>query len=271
MELLVLSQKIIEEYAGQLYQAEQNRVQIAALTMSEPGMDMGDAYRIQSAWVGQKIAQGRRVIGKKIGLTSRAMQQVMNIDEPDFGILLDDMEIANGSTIAAGDYTDPRLEVELAFKLKKELRGGDLSVEQVLEATDYVVPALELIAARSYRKHPETGYVRTVKDTIADNAANAGIVCGDTRIAPHSVDLEWVSAVMYYNGEPEVTGVAAGVLGHPAKGICWLAQRLAQHNLALEAGEIILAGSFTAPVICKPGDEFRVDYGPFGQIEVSIR
>ena len=265
----MLPETIIQDYAEQLHRAESQRKQIDALSMSQPEMDLQDAYRIQSAWVERKIAEGRRVIGKKIGLTSRAMQQAMNINEPDFGILLDDMVIANGGTIAAGDYTDPRLEVELAFQLKQDLHGS-LQVADVLAATDYVVPALELIAARSHRKHPQTGYVRNVKDTIADNAANAGIICGDTHIDPKHTDLPWVSAVMYYNGEPEVTGVAAGVLGHPAKGICWLAERLAMHGLSLKAGEIVLAGSFTAPVACRPGDEFRVDFGAFGQIEVHI-
>lgn len=266
----MLSETLVQDYADQLYQAERERRQIAALSMSEPSLDLEDAYRIQSAWVSKKIAQGRKAIGKKIGLTSRAMQQAMQIDEPDFGILLDDMQIPNRSTISAGHYTDPMLEVELAFVLKRDLRGTDIDVEQVLDATDFVVPALELIAARSYRKHPETGYVRNVKDTIADNAANAGIICGDARFAPRELDLPWVSAIMYYNGESEVTGVAAGVLGHPARGICWLAKRLARHDLGLQAGEVILSGSFTAPVACKPGDDFRVDYGPLGQIEARI-
>lgn len=266
----MLSEETVREYAARLDRAEQARVQIDALSMSEPEMDLEDAYRIQSAWMERKISRGCVSIGKKIGLTSRAMQQAMKIDQPDFGILLDNMVIANQGTIAAGDYTDPRLEVELAFVLKSDLRGAGLSVDDVLQATDYVVPALELIAARSYRRHPHTGYVRNVKDTIADNAANAGIICGEQPIQPQEADLAWVSAVMYYNGEPEVTGVAAGVLGHPARGICWLAERLSRHGLSLQAGEIVLAGSFTAPVVCRPGDEFRVDYGPFGQIEVQI-
>lgn len=266
----MLTDDAVLDYAHALDNAEQTGKAIDALSMTHPDMTLDDAYQVQKAWVDVKLARGRKTIGKKIGLTSRAMQQAMQINEPDFGILLDDMLFENGGTVKAGDFIDPRIEVELAFKLKQDLTGNNLSVADVLAATEYVVPALELIAARSYRVHPETDYVRKVHDTIADNAANAGIVMGDEKIDPHNPDLPWVSALLGCNGTIEETGVAAGVLGHPANGIAWLARRIAPFGMELKAGEIILAGSFTRPVACHAGDKFVADYNRFGKIKISF-
>lgn len=265
-----LSTDDIAAAADALYDAERQRRQITPLTMAHAGMDMDDAYAIQKAWVDRKIAAGRKVTGYKIGLTSRAMQLAMKIDTPDFGVLLDDMVFANGADIPAGDFTDPRIEVELAFVLKEPLRGEDVSVADVMAATDYVVPALELIAARSYRVDPDTGYTRNVYDTIADNAANAGYILGDRQIDPATIDLPWAGAMLYLNGEIEETGLAGGVMGHPAHGIRWVCKRFAPHGIGLEPGQVILAGSFTRPVVVKPGDNIRADYGPLGTIEVNF-
>jgi 2-oxo-hept-3-ene-1,7-dioate hydratase len=256
--------------ANELYDAEAARRQIAPLTQSFPQMDMDDAYAIQSAWVARKIAAGDSVIGYKIGLTSRAMQRAMKIDTPDFGVLLKSMWFDNRSKIPASRFTDPRIEVELAFVLHRRLFGDALTVDEVLDATDYVVPALELIAARSYRVDPKTGYTRTVMDTISDNAGNGAIIVGDQRFRPHEIDLRWSAGILYKNGAVEETGVAAAVLDHPANGICWVARRFAPHGVALEPGQIILSGSFTAPVPVKAGDIVRADYGKLGVIECSF-
>jgi 2-oxo-hept-3-ene-1,7-dioate hydratase len=266
----MLSTDDITAAAAQLYEAERNRVQITPLTLGHPDMDMDDAYAVQKAWVDRKIADGRKIAGYKIGLTSRAMQMAMKIDTPDFGVLLDDMMFSDGATIRAADFTDPRIEVEFAFVLKEPLFGEDLSVEQVIAATDYVVPALELIAARSYRVDPETGYTRNVFDTIADNAANAGCIVSNTRVDPNEIDLPWAGAMMYLNGTIEETGLAGGVLGHPAHGIRWVCKRFAPHGIGLEPGQVILAGSFTRPVAVKEGDKILADYGPLGSIEVNF-
>lgn len=266
----MLSTDDIETAADALYDAEKRRVQIAPLTLTHADMTMDDAYAVQKAWVDRKIADGRTVTGYKIGLTSRAMQMAMNIDTPDFGVLLDDMAFANGARIAAADFTDPRIEAELAFVLKAPLSGDDVSVDDVVAATDYVVPALELIAARSHRVDPETGYTRTVFDTIADNAANAGYIVGDVTVKPQDIDLPWVGAMLYLNGEIEETGLAGGVLGHPAHGIRWVCKRFAPHGIGLEPGQIILAGSFTRPVVVGAGDSILADYGPLGKIEVEF-
>ena len=261
-----LTEQQIQTAAEDLFQAEVNRRQISPITQSFPDMDMDDAYAIQSAWVGKKIASGDEVIGYKIGLTSRVMQRAMKIDTPDFGVLLKSMWFDNNCRIPAADFTDPRIEVELAFVLKKGLFGENLTIEDVLDATDYVVPALELIAARSHRVDPSTAYVRTVMDTISDNAANAGIIVGDNRFGVDEIDLRWSGAILYKNDVIEETGLAAAVLDHPANGIIWVAKRFAPHGIALEPGQIILSGSFTAPVIATAGDRFVADYGSLGTI-----
>ncbi len=267
----MLGPEEIKKAADDLYQAEKQRQQIAPLTLTHPDMNMDDAYAVQSAWVQRKIEEdGRKVIGYKIGLTSRAMQRVMKIDIPDYGVLLDDMAFADGSDIVAADFTDPQIEVELAFVLKKTLSGEHVTVEEVLDATDYVIPAFELIAARSVRTNPETGYTRTVFDTIADNAANAGIITGGRKVAPDELDLPWCGAVVELNGVIEQTGLAAAVLGHPARGICWIAKRFAPHGISLEPGQVLLSGSFTAPIKVKAGDAVTADYGNLGKISVNF-
>ncbi|MGR9089981.1 MAG: 2-oxo-hept-4-ene-1,7-dioate hydratase [Gammaproteobacteria bacterium] len=266
----MLTPEEIDEAARQLHEAEQACRQIPALTQSYPDMDLDDAYAVQKRWIDRKIAAGRSVVGYKIGLTSRAMQMAMKIDTPDYGVLLDDMMFANRSRIAAGDFTDPRLEVEFAFVLKRPLFGADVSLDEVMAATDYVVPALELIAARSYRVDPDNGYTRTVCDTIADNAANAGVITGDLQVNPEDVDLRWAGALFYLNGEIEETGLGAAVMDHPGHGIRWVCKRFAPHGIGLEPGQLILSGSFTRPVIVQAGDHVRVDYGPLGDITLDF-
>ena len=256
--------------AAALFEAEKTRQQIRPLTLTYPDMTMDDAYAVQRAWVDRKVADGDRITGYKIGLTSRAMQNAMNITTPDFGVLLESMYFANNSTVVAADFCDPRIEVELAFVMKKPLFGNDVSIEQVLDATDYVVPSLELIAARSFRTDPESGYTRKVFDTIADNAANAGYIVGDERFSPEDIDLRWSGAILYVNGEVEETGLAAGVQDHPAKGICWVCKRFANHGVGLEPGQLVLSGSFTRPVVAKAGDVMHCDYGPLGSIAVNF-
>lgn len=261
-----LSEDQIDQAAQELYQAEMARKQIDPVSMRHPDITMEDAYAIQSRGIARKLDEGRRIVGYKIGLTSRAMQESMNIDQPDYGVLLDDMIFEDGGKIRASDFLDPRIEVELAFVLRDRLEGENVTIFDVLNATDYVVPALELIAARSYRKHPDTGYTRTVFDTISDNAANAGIIIGGRPIKPTELDLRWCGALCYVNGVLEETGLAAGVLNHPANGICWVAKRFAPHGIALEPGQIILSGSFTRPVVVNPGDTVHADYGKLGGI-----
>ena len=262
----MLTTEQIRAAALALEMADRERRQIRPISMDHPGMSMEDAYAIQAAWMQIRLESGQHIRGRKIGLTSRAMQAAMKIDEPDYGTLLDEMFFDDGAQLEAGRFSDPRIEVELAFVLNAPLKGDQLTPWEVLSATEYVVPALELIAARSYREDPETGRSRTVLDTISDNAAAAGVILGGRPVRPMDVDLRRISALLYRNGIIEETGVAAGVLSHPANGIVWLARRLAAHDITLEAGQIILAGSFTRPVSIRPGDTFHADYGDLGGI-----
>lgn len=265
-----LDQTVIEELAARLDVAERTRTQIGQFSLEHPEMTLEDGYLISRAWVSRKIAGGRKVIGHKIGLTSRAMQRSSNVTEPDFGTLLDDMLFPNGQDIPISRFIEPRVETELAFILKEPLKGPDCTIFDVLRATDYVVPALEIIDARIERIDKPTGTTRKVFDTIADNAANAGIVVGGRPVKPDAVDLRWVAALLHKNGVIEESGVAAAILGHPATGVAWLADKLAPYGEWLEPGQIVLGGSFTAPVFASAGDSFHADYGPLGSISVRF-
>ncbi|AGB80930.1 2-keto-4-pentenoate hydratase [Serratia rubidaea] len=262
----MLDKNLLSRAVQRLHQAEQNREQIRALSIEHPEITIEDAYAIQRQWVALKIAEGRTLKGHKIGLTSRAMQVSSQISEPDYGALLDDMFFNEGSDIPIDRFIVPRVEVELAFVLAKPLRGPNCTLFDVYNATDYVIPALEIIDARCHNVDPETQRPRKVFDTISDNAANAGVVMGGRPIKPDALDLRWVSALLYRNGVIEESGVAAAVLNHPANGVAWLANKLFPHDVELEAGQIILGGSFTRPVAARRGDTFHVDYGPLGCI-----
>ena len=263
---MTLSPDVIASLAAGLDEAERTRVQVGQFSLAYPDMTIADAYAIQRAWTAKKIAAGRKPIGHKIGLTSRAMQRSSNITEPDYGLLLDDMLFPDGQDVPIARFIVPRVEVELAFRLKAPLEGPGRTIFDVLDATDYIVPAIEIIDARIEQVDKGTGATRKVFDTISDNAANAGIVLGGRPVRPMDVDLRWVSALLHRNGVIEESGVAAAVLGHPAHGPAWLANKLAPHGERLEAGEIILGGSFTAPVAARAGDTFHADYGPLGSI-----
>ena len=267
---MLLAPDIIDTIADRLDAAEQTRTQISQLSLAHPGMTIEDAYAVQRAWIAKKIAAGRHSIGRKIGLTSRAMQRSSNISEPDYGLLLNDMLFPDGQDIPIDRFIVPRVEVELAFILKSRLSGPNCTIFDVLSATDYVVPAIEIIDARIEQVDKASGVTRKVFDTISDNAANAGIVLGGRPVRPMDVDLRWVSALLYRNGVIEDSGVAAAVLNHPANGPAWLANKLFPYGETLEPGEIILGGSFTAPVPARAGDSFHVDYGPMGAVSVRF-
>jgi 2-oxo-hept-3-ene-1,7-dioate hydratase len=263
----MLAPELIKTLAQQLYFARKNREAVRHFSKQYPQMTIEDGYAIQRAWVDLEIADGRKIMGRKIGLTSRAMQLSSQIDEPDFAPLMDDMFFDAAAPIPMNRFIAPRVEVELAFVLSKELSGTNLTVEQVLQATDYVVPAIEIIDARIEQFDRETKAMRKVFDTISDFAANAGIVLGSKKVKPEAVDLRWVGAILTKNGIVEETGLAAGVLNHPANGIVWLAKKIAPYGETLRAGDVVLAGSFTRPTSAAAGDRFDVDYGPLGRVE----
>ena len=267
---MALSKDDIRAAAERLDNAEKTRKQIRQLSLEYPRITLEDAYAIQKAWVEMKVTQGRIVKGHKIGLTSKAMQNAVGISEPDYGVLFADMFYADATPIPFDRFHAPRIEVELAFVLKAPLRGPDCTIFDVLNATDYVTPALEILETRMHRVDPETGKTRKVVDTISDNAANAALVLGGRPFRPMDADLRWIGALLFRNGEVEETGLAAGVLNHPANGIAWLANRLAPHDEHLAAGEVVLAGSFTRPVDIRRGDTFHADYGPFGSVSCQF-
>lgn len=262
----MLNQAAIQAAAKRLHEAEQSRRQTRQFSLDYPEMTIEDAYAVQRAWVDIKLAEGRVLKGHKIGLTSRAMQVSSQIDEPDYGTLLDDMFFAEGTDVPIERFIVPRVEVELAFILGKPLRGPGCTLFDVLDATDYVIPAIEIIDARIQRIDPETQKPRRVTDTISDNAANAGIVLGGRAVKPLELDLRRVAAILYRNGVIEESGVSAAVLNHPAKGVAWLANRLAPYDVGLEPGQVVLGGSFTRPVDARASDTFHIDYGELGSV-----
>jgi 2-oxo-hept-3-ene-1,7-dioate hydratase len=246
-----------------LMTAERERKQAVQLSKTWPDITIEDAYAISTEVARRRTAAGAKLIGHKVGLTSKAMQRSSQIDEPDYGYLFDYMMIADGAKIPHENYCRPRVEIELAFVLGRPLKGPGVGLTDVLRATEYVVPAIEIVDARL--QDP-----RKIFDTIADNGAAAGIVIGGRPVKPLDVDLRWVGGIMYCNAEIEETGLAAGVLGHPALGVAWLANKLGQHGTTLEAGHLVLAGSFTRVVFAKKGDTLHADFGPLGGVAVQF-
>ena len=265
----MLDEATIAALAAELHDAARRRIQVRHFSLRHPAMTIDDGYAIQRAWLKTRLAEGRVVKGRKIGLTSRAMQQASQIDEPDFAPLLDDMFFAAGA-IPFDRFIAPRVEVEIAFVLSRPLRGPGVMLADVLAATDHVTPAIEIIDARIEQFDRDTQAPRKVFDTIADFAANAGIVTGGRSVRADEVDLRWVGAILCKNGVVEETGLAAGVLDHPGNGVVWLANKIAAYDEQLNAGDVVLGGSFTRPTSAVRGDSFRVDYGRLGVIEFGF-
>ncbi|GAB4040034.1 MAG: 2-oxo-hepta-3-ene-1,7-dioic acid hydratase [Rubrivivax sp.] len=252
------------QLARRLYEARQTRTALRHFSREFPAMTIADGYAVQREWVKLELADGRRIRGRKIGLTSRAMQQASQITEPDFAPLMDDMFFEPGGDIPFDRFIAPRVEVEFAFVLGRPLRGPGVTLFDVLDAAEWVTPAIEVIDARIEQFDRETRAPRQVVDTISDFAANAGIVLGGRPVRPQDVDLRWAGAMLFRNGVIEETGLGAAVLGHPAQGIAWLANKIAPWDEQLHAGDVVLAGSFTRPVTAARGDTFHADYGPLG-------
>ncbi len=246
-----------------LVHAQNERKQAVQLSVTFPSIDIDDAYAISTEVMQRKVKAGAKLIGHKVGLTSKAMQRSSMINEPDFGFILDDQIIADGAKVKHADYCKPRVEVELAFVMGRRLQGPGVGLTDVLRATEYVLPAIEIVDARIQDQ-------RKIFDTVADNGAAAGIAMGGRPVGPLDVDLRWVGGIMYRNSEIEETGLAAGVLGHPALGVAWLANKIGPHGHALEPGHIVLAGSFTRVVFAQKGDTLHADFGPLGGLAIQF-
>lgn len=255
--------------AADLLEAEKTQRQIGLLSLRYPGITLDDAYAIQSVQMERKLAAGRKIIGWKIGLTSKVMQDALAIDTPDSGVLYDDMLFETGATVPAGHFIQPRVEAEIAFVMKAPL-SGEVTREDVLAAADYVAPSLEILDTRVLRADPATGKARVIFDTVADNAANAGIVLGKERHDPTATDLRWAGAILHKNEEVVATGLGAAVLNDPVTGLVWLARRMGQYGQRIEPGQVVLSGSFIAPIECPPGTAIRADFGAFGTVAIDF-
>ncbi len=252
-----------ETVVASLLKSHQTKVQGERPSAMFPEIEIEDSYAISSMVAERRVKAGARIIGHKIGLTSKAMQASSKIDEPDYGYIFDDLLIQNGAKVRFEDYCVPRVEPELTFVLKAPLKGPGVGLVDVLRATEYVVPSIEIIDARVTEP-------RRIFDTVADNGAAAGLILGGRPVRPDEVDLRWVGAVFHRNADIEETGLAAGVLGHPAMAIAWLANKLAPFGTVLEPGHMMLSGSFTRPVWAAKGDTLHADFGPLGSVSVQF-
>ena len=264
-----LTQDEINNAAEALLNAESTRTQIGLISKVYPNMELDDAYAIQKAQIDKKLARGRKVVGWKIGLTSKVMQDALGIDTPDSGILYDDMVFVSGDVVAKSRFIEPRVEAEIAFVMKDTI-AGDATREEVLNATDYVTPSLEILDTRILRNDPDTGQSRIIFDTVSDNAANAGIVTGTAKHDPREFDLRWTGAIVSKNGEVVSTGLGAAVLNDPVESVVWLARRMHSYDQRLEAGQVVLSGSFIAPIECPSGTVIEADFGPFSSVSISF-
>ncbi|MET3579893.1 2-oxo-hept-3-ene-1,7-dioate hydratase [Mesorhizobium robiniae] len=259
----MLTREQHERAACILVDADKAHRQATQLSTTFPEITIEDSYLISSLVHTRRVEAGAKLIGHKIGLTSKAMQASSQIEEPDFGYLLDSMLLEDGAKVKFADFCVPRVELELAFVLSKPLAGPGIGLLDVLRATEYVVPSIEIIDARVLNP-------RRITDTVADNGAAAGIVIGGRPVGPAEVDLRWVGGIMYRNGEIEETGLAAGVLGHPARAIAWLANKVGRFGTVLQPGHIMLSGSFIRPVFAQKGDTLQGDFGPLGSVAVQF-
>lgn len=246
-----------------LLESHRTKVQGQRPSQMFPDIEIADSYAISSAVAEARVKSGARIIGHKIGLTSKAMQAASKIDEPDYGYMFDNLLLSDGAKVRFEDFCVPRVEPELTFILKEPLKGPGVGLVDVLRATEWVVPSIEIIDARVTEP-------RKIFDTVADNGAAAGLVLGGRPVRPDDVDLRWVGAIFYRNSEIEETGLAAGVLGHPAMAVAWLANKLAPFGQVLEPGQMLLSGSFTRPVWARKGDTLHADFGPLGSVAVQF-
>jgi 2-keto-4-pentenoate hydratase len=260
----MLSDDVRRTVADALRDAEVSCQPIAPLRETWPGIDVVDAYEIQLLNIRHRLAAGAGVRGHKVGLSSKAMQDMMNVDEPDYGHLLTDMEVFEDEPVPAGQYCFPRVEVEVAFILGETLPGVGCTEEDVLRATEYVAPSIELIDSRI------ADWNIKISDTIADNASSAGFVLGPERVDPGSVDLRAIDAMLIRNGEKVAEGRSDAVLGNPVTAVAWLANRVADFGVTLEAGHVILPGSVHRAIDVRPGDEFVADFKGFGSVHLNF-
>lgn len=256
--------EVVESAYQHLLQAEKTMKSVAPLTELFSNLTVEEAYQVQLKAIEQKVNDGQKIVGKKIGLTSVAMQKLLGVDQPDYGHLLDTMDIPDGGTVPENVLFDPKVEGEIAFVLKKDLQGPSVTPEEVLEATDYIVPALEIVDSRI------TDWKIKLTDTVADNASCGLFVIGENKIDPKKIDLTKIEMSLYKNGEFMNKGTGADVLGHPATCVAWLANKLSEYNVTLKAGEVILSGALSAAIVAEKGDVFTAEFSELGKVTISF-
>lgn len=266
----MLTPEQIQVASQRLFDAERTGKQTGLLSLVYPQMTLDDAYAVQAVLVQRKLEAGARITGRKIGLTSKTMQRALNIETPDSGVLFDDMHFENGATVPFQRFIEPRIEAEIAFVMGESIQGANVTRDQVLMATEAVVPSLEILDTRILRNDPETGQARIIVDTVSDNAANAGLVLGSSRHPIDAFDLRTIGAIVKRDGIVEETGLGAGVLDDPVTSVLWLVQRLAQYGDGLTSGDVVLSGSFVRPIEAPPGSRFEADFGPFGYVSINF-
>ena len=260
----MLSAQMRDRLAGELARAERSRVPVSPLTDAAPDIDVVDAYEIQLINIRRRVGEGARVIGHKVGLSSEAMQKMMNVEEPDYGHLLDDMEVFEDRPVVSANYLFPRVEVEVGFVLAEDLPGAGCTEDDVLAATAAFAPAIELIDTRI------TNWQIKLCDTIADNASSAGWVLGKARVSPKDIDICNIDAVLTNNGEVVAEGRSDAVLGNPVTAVAWLARKVEAFGVRLKAGDIVLPGSCTRAIDAPAGSHFVADFSGLGSVELSF-
>ncbi|MFP5106144.1 2-keto-4-pentenoate hydratase [Neobacillus sp. C211] len=256
---------LVEKIAKELIDAENLQYSVAPLTERFSELDVSDAYQIQLEVIGKKLKEGHKVIGKKVGLTSKAMQQMLGVDEPDYGHLLDTMKIDDESTIKIADFISPKVEAEIGFILEEDLVGPNVNYLDVLMATKYVVPTIEIIDSRI------SDWKIKLVDTVADNGSSARVVVGKKLSKIAGLDLRAQGMVLYKNDELMASGTGTAALGHPAQAVAWLANKLHEFGITLKAGELILPGALSGAIAVKEGDTILADFGPLGNVSVTFK
>lgn len=259
-----MNQQLIQKLGQGLYQAAKTRKSMAVISKAYPEFSIEDAYRIQREMLGCYLADGYHFSGRKVGMTSEAMRQQFEINEPDYGYLLEELKFENNAYLPMEQFLEPMVEAEIAFMLKEDLDKEEVTAEDVLDATEYVVAACEIIDART--QHFDT----TIADSVSDNASFAAYVLGDTVLDPRERDMSLIGMVVEKNGRQITTSSGASVMGDPANAVAWLANRMKALGEPLRKGELILSGSFVSAIAVQAGDQVRIKYGGLGEMRVNF-
>jgi 2-oxo-hept-3-ene-1,7-dioate hydratase len=265
-----ISPQIVADTARRLDSAMADHIQVRSLSHDHPHLDLDDAYAIQHAWAAVRRTAGARLVGYKVGLTTPAVQRACNIQEPTYGHLFDDMIYPEDRAIPTARMFEPRVETELAFVLEKDLSGPDCTISDVLDATARVVPAIEIVDLRFRLKDTETGAERGTTDIVADNTSSAGVVLGRQTFRSDEIDLKWAPVMLYRDGVVEASGVSGVVMDHPANSLVWLCKALHRRGQILQAGQVVMSGSFITPFPAKAGDAFTADFGALGAVALDF-